>query len=145
MPRVFLIAQPTLSRNGYFPKLEPLSEHGDEVITLIPLGMRLLENPVRSMAICARRLRAHHFNYREDALVWAGGDTLGAVLVGYLLSQLNVPEIIWLKWNRVQNSNGEWVDEGGSYSRRHLVLQDVVTSSLSAENNDDDGTYPDDD
>jgi hypothetical protein len=118
MPTVYLIAQPTVSRGGQLPKLEPLAAWG-EVRVLVHPGEDPRYNPKR--ALDRIRSRLADFDPATDYIVWAGGDTLAAVLVGAVLSDFAVDEetpfecFRWLRWERGKDPRGGRTDEGGTY------------------------------
>lgn len=135
MPTVYLIAQPTVSRNGSLPKLEPLAEHGD-VRVLVPAGDRPAFQPERTLDQIYRRLE--NFNPNEDFLVWAGGDTLAALLTGVALIDRNVEKFKWLRYERGRDSDGNRTDEGARYvpievNLEQLALDITETSEADAE------------
>lgn len=113
MPRVFLIAQPTVTREGKMPNLEPLAEHG-EVCTVLQAGDSPWAEPSRCMKIISARLL--NFNAEEDSIAWAGGDTLAAVMVGAVLERYGHERVRWLRYERSQDpKTGRWVHEGAKY------------------------------
>ncbi len=98
--RVFIIAQPTISRNGHFPDVATLAEHG-EVITIVESGIHPFEKP--SKAIDALFHRLEDFDRLIDKVVWVGGDTLAAIIAGAVLSELNIPWFWYLKYERYRS------------------------------------------
>ncbi len=122
MPTVFLIAQPTIARSGSLPNLEPLGEHGN-VKVLVPAGDRPTFQPTRTLEQIANRLK--DFNPEEDFLVWAGGDTLAAVLTGVVLSDMGVERMRWLRYERGRNSDGTRTDAGAKYVPVEVDLGEI--------------------
>jgi hypothetical protein len=113
-PRVFLIAEPSVRHNGEFPTLTPLAEYGD-IKTVIPSSLYVSRHPDTAMQIIQTKMK--DFDPERDYLVWAGGDTLGAVLVGAFLYS-HVPEgvkIRWLRWQRNRDKDGKRTESGGTY------------------------------
>jgi len=95
--KVFLIAQPSVSREGHFPRLEGLAEFG-EVHTLLPDGNQPSFRPGKTMDALVKQLTELYS--AGDYLVWAGGDTLAAFMAGVVMERLGVDEITWLRYDR---------------------------------------------
>lgn len=97
MPTVYLIAQPTIPRRGKLPDLTPLYEHG-EVQVLIQSG----EYPTFNPEQCYEHIKARlaDFDPETDFLVWAGGDTLAAVITGVVLADMGFGWFRWLRHER---------------------------------------------
>jgi len=125
MPTVYLIAQPTVSRGGDLPKLKPLAEWG-EVRVLINPGEDPRYHPGRALGRIRARLAG--FDPARDFLVWAGGDTLAAVLVGAVLMDFATEEgatfetFQWLRWERGRDAHGNRSDTEGKYVRITVPL-----------------------
>lgn len=113
MPRVFLIAQPTVTREGKMPNLEPLAEHG-EIRTLLQAG---LDNPWSEPARCMKIINARllDFNPEEDSIAWAGGDSLALLMVGAVLERYGYNKVRWLRYERTPMPGGGWSHEGAKY------------------------------
>lgn len=96
-PKVFVISQPSLRKDGWLPNISGLSKYGEIELLLQP-G----EDPEQNPRLCLLRLteRLTTFNPDQDYLVWIGGDTLGAVLVGVALADLGFDHVRWLRWQR---------------------------------------------
>lgn len=95
------------------PKLELLAEHG-EVQVLVRAGDSPTFTPKQTLKHLCERLRA--FNPEQDFLVWAGGDTLAAVLVGVALERLGHTNVRWLRYERGRDPvHGTRTDEGAKY------------------------------
>ncbi len=113
---VYLIAQPSVSRTGELPKLEPLAKFG-QIKVLINPGEDPRFGPPRAIELITKRLK--DFNPEEDYLAWAGGDTLAAVLTGVVLADLSLEREFshfnWLRFERGSNAAGERTVEGGRY------------------------------
>lgn len=110
---VYLIAQPTISRDGHQPDITPLREHG-EIRVLIQAG----EYPTFHPQVCLDKIewRLRRFNSATDFLAWAGGDTLAAVLTGVVIARMGMPSIRWLRYERGRDAKGRPQSEGGRYS-----------------------------
>lgn len=111
-PVVYLIAQPTVSRNKKPLDLSKLYEHG-EVQVLCPTGDSPSFTPVRCMD--AMESRFAPYDPEVDFLVWAGGDTLAAVMAGMLLAEREVYEFRWLRWERDREEGSGRRLETGKY------------------------------
>jgi len=96
-PTVYLIAQPSLDREGRAPDTSPLAEHG-EVVVLIRAGEYPSNNPQKAVKLLWERLQ--EYNPETDFLAWAGGDTLAAVLVGMVLMDMGHRGLNWLRYDR---------------------------------------------
>jgi hypothetical protein len=123
MSTVYLIAQPTVKRDGELPVLTPLGQHGT-VKTLINTGEYPSLHPERCLKLIEQRLA--NFNPAEDYIAWAGGDTLAAVLLGVVLAKMGIQNVRWLKYQRGWGSDGER-DDTKSYYR--LVEAPLVLES----------------
>jgi hypothetical protein len=112
--KVFLIAQPSVSKDGKFPRLELLAEHG-EVHVLVAQGDQPSFKPNRTLNDILRQL-AELYKPEEDYLVWAGGDTLAAVLLGVALERHGYRNIRWLRIDRPYDPvQRKRVEEGAKY------------------------------
>lgn len=117
VPSVYLIAQPTVKRDGAVPDTTPLGGFGD-VKVLINSGEYPALHPERCLTLIEKRLET--FNEAEDYLAWAGGDTLAAVLVGVVLERMKVNAVKWLKFQRGWDGDGNR-DPEKSYYREVIV------------------------
>lgn len=108
-PVVYLIAQPTISRNKKPINLEGLYAFG-EVQTLCPQGDSPTFVPDRVLRTMEGRLA--DFDPEVDFLVWAGGDTLSAVFAGMLLAEMEVWCFTWLRFERDRKPEGGRSEEG---------------------------------
>jgi hypothetical protein len=140
MPMVYLSAQPSVSRDGTLPRLEPLAEWG-RLRVLINPGEDPRYNPTKALNLIRKRLA--DFNPKTDFLVWVGGDTLAAMLVGIVLSDMSVNEqagfaaFKWLRWDRGRTGRGERTDAGGRYVPITVELPDPNTPILPPLSHDD--------
>jgi len=111
-PRVFLLAQPSVSRRGELPDLRPLGEFGD--VTVIVTGdMNPMRYPARTATAIEDKL--HDFDPEVDYLVAAGGATLAALVIGLVLGQMGIEQFQWLSFQRGIDAEGRRVNEGGYY------------------------------
>lgn len=117
VPSVYLIAQPTVKRDGAVPDTSALGEFG-EVKVLINSGEYPALHPERCLTLIEKRLET--FDEAEDMIVWAGGDTLAAVLVGVVLERMQINAVRWLKFQRGWDGDGNR-DPEKSYYREVIV------------------------
>lgn len=96
---VYLIAQPTISRHGkqLMSDPAPLTRYGDLKV-LVLAGEFPAFNPERCLTLITERLARYEPDL--DYVVWAGGDTLGAVLTGAALRALGHTRMTWLRFDR---------------------------------------------
>lgn len=127
--RVFLIAQPTVKRNGELPDLTPLHEHGD-IIILIETGVYPSNNPTAALDLIEKRLES--FDYEKDSIAWAGGDTLSAVLTGVILWSMEIPYFHYLRFDRDRDDEGNRLFTG-HYTKIRVDLDEVNVSALTGE------------
>jgi hypothetical protein len=109
-PVVYLIAQPTVARNKKPLDLAQLYDHG-EVQVLCPQG----DSPTFKPAACFNVMcdRFKDFDPDVDFLVWAGGDTLSAVMAGMLLVEQGYWYFQWLRFDRDrERGSGRRLDTG---------------------------------
>lgn len=122
-PVVYLIAQPTVSRRKAPINLKPLYEHG-EVQVVLPMSDSPTFNPVTCYEVMEERLS--RYDPDVDYLVWAGGDTLSAVMAGMILVNQEEPiwRFIWLRYERHRNEDGSRTDTGAKYVPVVIDLRD---------------------
>lgn len=113
-PTVYLIAQPTVSRRKKPLNLAPLYDHGD-VQVVLPMSDSPTFEPLKCFEVMEDRLSK--FDPEIDFLVWAGGDTLSAVMAGMILINMEEPvwRFNWLRYERFRNPDGSRTDEGAKY------------------------------
>lgn len=109
---VYLIATPTIDRRGRTPNLEPASRYGD-IKAVLDSGDYPTFHPLQALRKIYQKLES--FDPAKDHLMWAGGDTLAAVMVGSVLSDYQVEEVNWLRFDRGWKENGERDNENGLY------------------------------
>lgn len=132
-PVIYLIAQPTVSRKKAPVNLAPLYEHG-EVKVVLPTGDSPTFTPVKCYEVMERRLA--DFNPDRDFLVWAGGDTLSAVMAGMILVNQEDPvwRFNWLRYERVRNADGSRSDHGAKYVPVIIDLREDTVELLEETN-----------
>ena len=118
---VYLIAAPAISRRKPPVNLNPLYVHG-EVQVVLPMGDSPTFSPVKCFKIMDERL--HSYDPDIDFLVWAGGDTLAAVMAGMLLAEREIWAFKWLQYNRFRLEDGTRTDDGASYAPVTIDLTD---------------------
>lgn len=110
---VYLIATPTIDRRGRSPNLEPAGRHGD-LKRVLDSGDIPCSDPFKCLDKIYRKLE--NFDPDRDHLLWAGGDTLAAVMAGCVLSDFGVENISWLRFDRGRDPlTGERDNERGIY------------------------------
>lgn len=118
--RVFLIAQPTIPKNGRLPDLTPLAEYGD-IKVVIDGGEYPSFKPGKAWERISDRLK--DFDAERDYVAWAGGDTLSAVMVGSALTQMGHRFFRWLRFERaVDPQTKERIDHTGKYTPVEISL-----------------------
>lgn len=110
---VYLIAQPSVSKNRSFPDLSPLAEFG-EIKIIIEAGEYPASSPDKALADISQRLA--NFDAEEDYIAWAGGDTLAALLTGSVLYSMGHRRIRWMRFDRKRLPGGIPDSENGYYS-----------------------------
>lgn len=120
-PVVYLIAQPTVSRTKKPFDLQPLYQWG-EVQVVCPPGDSPTFAPQRCLTIMENRLEA--FDPEVDFLVWAGGDTLSAVMAGMLLAERDIWRFQWLRFERDRETGTGRRLETGKYAPVIVDLSD---------------------
>jgi hypothetical protein len=139
---VYLIAQPSISRRKKPVNITPLYEHG-EVQLVLPQGDSPTFTPRKCLdKMCDRLFPEVGRNYdpETDYLVWAGGDTLAALLTGMLLAEQEIWSFKWLRYERARLPNGDRTDEGAVYVPITVDLTDpqLDLSIEDEDSNDDD-------
>jgi hypothetical protein len=142
-PKVFLLAQPSISRRGEAPDLSPLGEFG-EVTILMTADLNPLFAPAKSATAVERKLEDFDPDY--DFLTAAGGATLAALVIGVVLGQMDIEEFTWLSYQRGTDGTGRRVNAGGYYRPVQLSLgqldlglgNDENLSNNDEEDDDDD-------
>lgn len=117
--RVFLIAQPTIPKDGKLPDLTPLAEWG-EITVLVEAGQYPSFKPAEAWQRVLSRLE--NFDAENDFLCWAGGDTLAAVLCGSALRHLGHRAFRWLRFERARKEGGGRDNFTGSYTPVDIQL-----------------------
>lgn len=123
---VYLIAQPSISRRKTPVNITPLYQHG-EVQLVLPQGDSPTFTPKKCLEKMQDRLFPEHgrqYDPEIDYLVWAGGDTLAALLTGMLLAEEEIWSFKWLRYERARLSNGDRTDDGAVYVPITIDLTD---------------------
>lgn len=130
MPRVFLICQPSIRKDGSMPDLKPLAEHG-EVILLVHAGDRPTFSPSETKVLQSRIIeKLRDFDPNQDFLVWAGGDTLCAVMTGVALERLEFNRVRWLRYDRGRDpATGRRTDANARYVPVEYPLHEGAPST----------------
>jgi len=77
--------------------VSPAAVYGD-IVFVLSAGDRTCSNPEASMDKLFQALEK--FNYKEDFIVWAGGDPLSAILAGMILSELGITKFRFLRFEK---------------------------------------------
>jgi hypothetical protein len=150
MPRpthgtVYLIAQPTISRHGrqLLQNPAPLTRYGDLKV-LVLSGEFPSFNPERVLSLIRERLAK--FDPTTDYLVWAGGDTLAAVLAGVALTQLGHTRVQWLRFDRGRDpaDPDTRTDHDGRYIPVDIPLNGIPLTAKAPSFTPDEGVVDDD-
>jgi hypothetical protein len=122
---VYLIAQPSLDREGRAPDLSSLRAHG-ELRVVVRSGEYPSSNPQRAMRLVRERMA--DFNPSTDFVVWAGGDTLAALLVGVVLAEKGCYDVMWLRYDRPRDPNNSHrrTHTGARYVPLVVPLQETL-------------------
>lgn len=118
---VYLIAQPTVSGTGDFPKLKPLAEYGN-IRVIVEAGDYPAFTPGKIFEKVKDRLK--DFDAENDYIAFAGGDTLAALMVGSALAQFGHHSFRWLRFERGRDPKNpsRRTDEGGTYTPVDVML-----------------------
>jgi len=92
MSKVFV-----LQATRYQADVSPAAVYG-EIIFVLSAGDRTCSNPELSAEKLTKALK--DFNYREDFIVWAGGDPLSAIVTGLVLSNLGMKKFRFLRFEK---------------------------------------------
>lgn len=85
--------------------------------------------------------RLRHLVPERDFIVWAGGDTLGAVLCGVVLSDLGFERVQWLRFDR-EASGKTPGQRGSSYSLQSVFLPEPPSQTMDEDDDDEAGFTP---
>ncbi len=96
---VFTVCKPKPGPQGNTYDVSPALEYGD-----IEFIFDAYENPSSNprASIEKVRLKLRHFNPKTDYIITAGGDPYAAILVGYVLCEMNFP-IKYLRFERLHS------------------------------------------
>lgn len=117
--RVYLVHQPSVARRGPQPDLNKLAPFG-ELVTVIRTGEHVTRDPRRALRLIHDRMK--DFDAETDYVVWVGGDTLAAILVGVVLADQGHDAVRWLWLDRPKNSDGSRDDARGEYRPMFVPL-----------------------
>lgn len=117
--RVFLIAQPSVKKDGELPDLKPLAAFGD-ITVVIETGEAPAFRPGEAYEKVKDRLQ--DFDAENDFLAWAGGDTLSAVMAGAALVAMGHRRFNWLRWERKRLPDGKRSQHTGQYTPVEVML-----------------------
>lgn len=122
MATVYLICQPSVDKNGKQPRLEDLARFG-QVRVILQAG----DAPTRRQQRCIARVdhALADFVPEVDYLVWAGGETLSALMVGFILREQGIQRFQWLKYGNPKDPHhpGQRLAEG-TYTPVWIDLRD---------------------
>lgn len=114
-PVIYVIAEPSVPKtgSGRMIDLAPLAEYGQDVRYLVMRG----QAPTFIKDGLYHQIRASlaQFDAEHDYLVWAGGDALGAVMVGMALASMGVTRFRWLRHERSRLPDGRRDPSRGRY------------------------------
>ncbi len=96
-PTVYLLVQPTVSRQGETPDLSPLAQFGT-VVVLVQQGDNPLHRSLSTLDNIKRRLR--DYDPACDFLTAAGGGAIAALMVGVAMADLDFTHFTWLSAQR---------------------------------------------
>lgn len=111
-PTVYLLVQPTVSRQGETPDLSPLADFGT-VVVLVQQGDNPLHRSLTTLDNIKRRLRA--FDPACDFLTAAGGGAIAALMVGVAMADLGFDRFTWLSAQRKKDGRGNRTNEVERY------------------------------
>lgn len=108
-----------LQATRYQADVSPAAVYG-EIVFILSAGDRTCSNPEISMDKLTRGLE--NFNYREDFIVWAGGDPLSAIVAGAILFDLGITKFRFLRFEKNRGTKpGQQVN--GFYSPVEVDLE----------------------
>lgn len=95
----YIVAKPKPGPQGNTYDVSPAQEYGE-----IEFIFDAYENPSANprTSIEKIRLKLGHFNPKTDYIVTAGGDPYAAILVGYVMCELNLP-LRYLRFERLRS------------------------------------------
>lgn len=102
--RVFLIAQPSVTRDGRVPDISDLYRFGEVRVLLDAREYDNVGNSNAGHALQRLITRLQDYDPERDYIVWAGGDTTAALMVGAALFQIGVDAVQWLRFERPRDA-----------------------------------------
>lgn len=116
MPIVFVIAEPSIPKSltGRVIDLSPLNEYSSDIRFLV---MRGQAPTFQSDGLYSQILGSlsGHFDPKTDYLVWAGGDSLAAMMAGMALGSMGIQRFRWLRHERTKLPDGSRDPSRGRY------------------------------
>lgn len=138
MPKVFLISQPSVSRQQKPKNMDALYEHG-EVHVLVQAGEHAAFQPERVMRLIAQRLST--FDPATDFIANAGGDPLATLMTGMVLADMSAVDefdrIKWLRYDRPEDGKGGRTHVGAKYIPTEVIINPESSEVESAHANRD--------
>lgn len=116
MSKVFV-----LQATRYQADVSPAAVYGD-IIFVLSAGDRTCSNPELSSEKLERDLK--NFNYKEDFIVWAGGDPLSAIITGMVMVKLGIMKYRFLRFEKTQGTRVSGGAVTGFYSPVEVNLED---------------------
>lgn len=126
---VYLVQQPTVPKGPDKKRIDttPLYQHGKVTVLLDP-GQNAYYNSAASRLQMKERLKT--FDPDRDYIAVAGGDSLGVLLVGSILTEMGFDHFFYLRWERTLLPNGQRDPVNGSYIPLLVPLSDDVTERM---------------
>lgn len=97
MPKVFILQESLPERDRPPKDLSSLERYGEPIFILHRFD-RGTDNPSRSLS--KFRVAFREFNPEEDFVLNLGSDPVSSVLAGIALSELEIDEVTFLRWER---------------------------------------------
>ena len=109
---VYVMQQPTQTRKGWTPNLQPATEFG-EIQYVFPGGVPIYTSPVKTLKMAKNALA--NFNPDEDYLLWPNtGDPAAMWVCCFAIVLLGFSKVRFLYWNR-KYENGNRIGSDGFY------------------------------
>jgi hypothetical protein len=116
LPVVFVIAEPSIPKHmsGRVIDLAPLQEYSNDVRFLVMRGQTPTFVPDGLYGQILASLNGQ-FDPKTDYLVWAGGDSLAALMAGMALGSMGIKRFRWLRHERSKLPDGTRDPSRGRY------------------------------
>jgi hypothetical protein len=98
---VYLVAQPSIARDGSVPDTSGLAKFGT-VRVIFPSGDRPSRRPTKGLEHAQYVLR--EFDAVRDCIAYAGGDAYGLLLVGIVLERKLCPSVTLLRFDKPRHA-----------------------------------------